>query len=687
MKGIFTFLYFFLFLNASAQISDSVQRILDKKPNDSIKMLVYKNLCWSSRYTNPAYALEYGHKALELAQKRQDYRNQASLYNYIGVVRRLLDDHKQAMLYFEKALDLAQKKGIDLELAYAYNNISSLYNISNTDRHALEFSLKALELFEKLQNQNGIAYSCTQISAAYIDRLMPEKALEYAFKALKIRQKSTDPHSEIAALNTIANIYRKMRDFEKSLIYFEKSLSRSILTSDSHNIAYVYYSKGMILYENNQFEEAEKLLVQSYEIGKKIASETRIRNSSLALSHLYRSLQNYQKAYDYHVIYKNNEDSLFKKETATEFKLFENRQHYENRLKEQEFEKKEQKIRHQLEIQQAKWFKNILILVIVSLLLLSAVIAYAYQSKQKSNRLLAQEQKNILEKNEELRLLNEEIRSTNEELNLSRIQLLKKNNDVTASINYANRIQTAILPTKQQIDSVFKENFLLFQPRDIVSGDFYWLYQKDDLAVISVADCTGHGVPGAFMSMIGSASLDKIVVEDQTTEPHLILNSLNRYIRVALRQDTSENRDGMDIVVCTFYGENKNFEKMHFAGGKNPILVVQNSEIKTLKGDRFPIGGSDYGTDLHFSFQEISLDTKTEVYLFSDGYQDQFGGKEGKKFMVKRFRELLFEIHALEMSQQHQILEKTLLEWIAESNDHQCDDITVLGLRIYGVVC
>jgi len=217
------------------------------------------------------------------------------------------------------------------------------------------------------------------------------------------------------------------------------------------------------------------------------------------------------------------------------------------------------------------------------------------------------------------------------EINHQKEIIEKKNEDITASINYAKHIQRVVLPEESRIAQAFEQSFILFKPRDIVSGDFYWFQEKTtpegrEKIIITAVDCTGHGVPGAFMSLIANEILNEIVNEKGILEADKILNELHKSVRKVLKQDQSDNRDGMDMSLCVIDKESKTIE---FAGAKNSLIYVQNEEIATLKGDKYPIGGLQHGVERIFTKQFISYkDAPISCYMLSDGYQDQFGGEE-----------------------------------------------------------
>jgi ligand-binding sensor domain-containing protein/serine phosphatase RsbU (regulator of sigma subunit) len=253
------------------------------------------------------------------------------------------------------------------------------------------------------------------------------------------------------------------------------------------------------------------------------------------------------------------------------------------------------------------------------------------------------------------------------------------NQDLTNSINYAKRIQEAILPPAEELDHYFEDSFILFYPRDVVSGDFYWTARVNGSVIFTVVDCTGHGVPGAFMSMIGNDLLNHTITEAHQLQPQKILQQLDQGVQQALRQkgQSEEMKDGMDLALCRW--DTKKHELV-FAGAHNPLYRLRDGELKEIKGDPYPIGG--YFKEKSFSEKKVSVQAGDQLYLFSDGYPDQFGGPRGKKFMYKRFKQLLVEIHEKPMDQQQEILGRTIKDWMAEGQEEQLDDICVMGVRI-----
>jgi serine phosphatase RsbU (regulator of sigma subunit) len=262
-------------------------------------------------------------------------------------------------------------------------------------------------------------------------------------------------------------------------------------------------------------------------------------------------------------------------------------------------------------------------------------------------------------------------------------ELAQKNKDITDSIHYARRIQQAILPSESEMKSPMLDTFVLFKPRDIVSGDFYWFTEKNNKVLIAAVDCTGHGVPGAFMSMIGHTLLNEIVNEKGITAPGEILTMLNEAVMLSLKQgkEDSLSKDGMDIALCSFdLEDNQNQMVIEYAGAMRPLIVVSHrGELTEVKPDKFSIGG--IASEIKpFNNNSMTLSKGDMVYMFTDGYADQFGGKKGKKYMQKNMFDLLHKIASEETYEQKELLENTLDNW--KKDLPQVDDVLVIGVRI-----
>jgi serine phosphatase RsbU (regulator of sigma subunit) len=270
-----------------------------------------------------------------------------------------------------------------------------------------------------------------------------------------------------------------------------------------------------------------------------------------------------------------------------------------------------------------------------------------------------------------------EVVKQKDEILFKNVVLEHQKKEIEDSIRYARRIQSAVIPSEKDCADLLSESFVVFRPLNIVSGDFYWIGRSGGKVIFTAADCTGHGVPGAFMSMLGVAFLNEIVNKDNIVLPDMILNHLRDKVIQALQQQgiSGEARDGMDIAIVSIDKENK---KLEFAGAYNPLVMIRNGEIVETSPDKMPIG--IYENMNPFRKREIAIENGDVFYMFSDGFEDQFGGPEGKKFKSKKLKQLLLEIHKYPMSKQKDILEKNFVEW--KGDLPQVDDVVIVGFAI-----
>jgi serine phosphatase RsbU (regulator of sigma subunit) len=328
-------------------------------------------------------------------------------------------------------------------------------------------------------------------------------------------------------------------------------------------------------------------------------------------------------------------------------------------------EAKNQKIEEERALENAS-FRNKIILFSLAILVFALAAVYLLILSRKLSK---QKQK--------LNQINEELKTNMSLVNTQTIELQRKNEDITASINAAKLIQDATLPSEKSIATALDDFFIFYQPRDIVSGDFYYYTQKNGKYIISAADCTGHGVPGAFMSMLGNQVLNEVIEQKGITEASHILNELNTIIGQSLHKEETVTHAGMDLALCVIDKKNKLVE---YAGAMNPLYYVQEGEFKEIKADKQAIGGMSNKQDKAFSTHYVSLRNPATFYICSDGFQDQFGGEQGKKFMVKKLKELLLSIYHLPMKEQREILANTFEKW--KGKHEQVDDILVIGFNL-----
>jgi serine phosphatase RsbU (regulator of sigma subunit) len=327
----------------------------------------------------------------------------------------------------------------------------------------------------------------------------------------------------------------------------------------------------------------------------------------------------------------------------------------------------------------------------------SVVLKYLHKQLARVQKLSSEKQIILENQNEELEHqvsertiqlheANEELLETNEFVQSKSAVFEEQNKEINESISYAQNIQSAMLPTLSYIQEYIPESFILFKPRDVVSGDFYYFSEKNGCLIIAAVDCTGHGVPGAFMSMIGNDILNNLVEVQGIVEADIILNELHKGIRQVLKQKETNNKDGMDISLLVIDQANASVE---YSGAKNPLFYIQNNIAYEAAASKMSIGGDQQELDRKYFKHTISIspveekeETKTIFYLFSDGYQDQFGGEQKRKFMTRRMKELFVDIHNFPMDRQKEILDQKIIEWMEIGHEKQIDDILVIGVRI-----
>ncbi len=318
-------------------------------------------------------------------------------------------------------------------------------------------------------------------------------------------------------------------------------------------------------------------------------------------------------------------------------------------------------------------------IVSVSGIVIIVTMYYSYIANQSSKQLEITNQE-LKEQSRKVMSFNNELAQQTEELQIQSDQLEHSNKHTLDSIRYALRIQEAVLPSVLDLETIFgKGNTLIFySPKDIVSGDFYWTKEIKNKKIIAVADCTGHGVPGAMLTMIGESLLNNIILEKKITEPALILDAVQVYFST-LFTSSHNIQDGMDICISMIDYETK---KLHFAGARNPITYIQNGQLETIQGDKMSIGNSKIKSKSldKFTSHQIDISVPTIFYMYTDGFQDQFGGKENRKFYSKNLRKLFFDIHNLPLSKQRTRLKMTFMEWCDFAK--QIDDVTIVAIKI-----
>ncbi|MEM6297776.1 MAG: tetratricopeptide repeat protein [Bacteroidota bacterium] len=690
-------------LAQSQALLDSMQAKLEAKDlHDTSRVDVLNELAYLYTDIDSLKAAEFTKKALSLAE-RVNYQNGfTDSYNNTGW--RLIEKSKyeESRRFFERGLEIAKRENYLKGQSSSYEGLGIVARRLGNYLLALEYYFDALSIRKATNDTYGMATSYNNLGIIYFYQKNYEKASEYYQKSAEISGRLAFKSYEATALLNIGEVEYYLGNYEKSVQFYKRSLSRYEELESENGIAYCFHGLGetfsaigkadsaMIFLENaiqlrrklqepanvstslillgkihfnkKEYFEAEKALVEALQIGQEIEYLESIKSASEWLSQVYAAQKRFDKAYEQQLLFKQTSDTLANEERTKKLAFLE---------AEYDFEKERIAFKEERLRKQATQRATSIGLGLASLLVIGT--SFFLWDRQRANRKLTSSNTQLEKAHSEIRDINLSLLNT-----LSVVQAQQRS--ITDSIHYAQRIQNAILPTKEQLTEFFPEHFIFFRPRDIVSGDFYWfgdLSKEQGKVVLSVIDCTGHGVPGAFMSMVCNDLLNYLVNEKQLTEPDQILTELHKEIRRALRQDQGDNRDGMELGVVAW---DKNENTVSFAGAKNSLVYYQDGKRNRLTGSKRAIGGDHRSGKYHFESHEIKIDRPTTLYLFSDGYKDQFGGKRERKFMSKHFLRLLDDLHTLPMEEQRNKLETTFDDWRGDLN--QLDDVLVMGVRI-----
>ena len=580
-------------------------------------------------------------KSLEICESIGDkeampLNNIAASYFYLG-------KYENALEYYIKALKTFEELGRKELTFNPLLGVGNVYKAMGKNKNALIYYKQALTVSTEVKSQTGISKALTSIGIIYEHLQDNDTALIYYHESLTINEKLEDKPAIARSLINIGNIYTNTKNYEKALLYYERALHINEVMGNKDGEAKSLLNIGLLYSKKGDKENALKYLKKGLILANSINSREIMVEGYEELSDVYVKKEDYKNAYSYYKLHATIKDSLMNENNSKNMADIQTK--YETDKKEKEIEiltkdksLKEVKLKNQ----------TIIITSFVAgfvLLLLLAFLAYNhYRIKQKAN---------------------EEIR--------------QKNKEITESISYAKRIQTSFLTSEKYISQRLSDYFIFFQPRNIVSGDFYWLMEKNGDLYVCTADCTGHGIPGAFMSLISMGVLNEIIYS-KTHLKHTddILNELRRIIILAVNPEGSseEGKDGMDTVFCRFDLQKMELE---YSAANNSFYIIRNGELLVFKPDKMPVG-KHIGIEKPFTRTTIPIEKGDCIYTFSDGYVDQFGGPKGKKFQSKQLKELFLANCHKPMSIQKEILNNTLQQW--KGSEEQVDDILVVGIRV-----
>lgn len=604
-----------------------------------------------------------------------------------------------------RAILLAKTINYQYGIALAYNALGSALTTKSKYDEAIQVLHQSLDIYEKINHKKGIAYVCNTIANTYLGMGNDPKAHEYYLKCLNTAiQHPINTHMEAVASFGLGSILINQKKIKEALEYYKKAESAFSSEGNSSYAAMATTMIGEAYINDSDFVSAEKYLLKAMPVLEKENNEYSIAINVTNLGIIELLRKNYSKAFNYfdralklnlkREAWDNIKNNALKlselmelqgkpNEALKYYKMYvqykdsviniERNKALANAESKYQAEKKEQQlILKNLELEKSQSDvkqRNKLIYIFIGALIVFAVlllIVYRqYHQKKKTNILLNNQFTEIKLKTTQI----EEQKNIIEE----------KNKDIMDSINYSKHIQQAILPSENLIQKTLPNSFFIYKPKDIISGDFYFIENTYERIYFAVVDCTGHGVPGALLSVFSQNTLKKIISAKKGL-PHEILTEICKEFKTNLTNNNKESlsiNDGMDIALACL---DKYENKLYFSGAKNPLLLMRNDEMVELKADRWSISGRNENQQLEFTHHELELYKGDKIYLFSDGIIDQFGGPKGKKFKYKQVKELIKDASKLVLSEQKKFIENTFNNW--KGSLEQLDDVTLICVTL-----
>jgi serine phosphatase RsbU (regulator of sigma subunit) len=561
--------------------------------------------------------------------KKTNLKNRlAQCYTAMGIVYWYQGFTDQAIYYYKKNIILCTETKDEKGLASSYGNLAIIFDEKKDFDSSLIYYNKALTVFEKLNNYNETAACLDNMSTVYKQKKEYATAVSYNLKGYKIRESILDTLGMCASMENLGSIFIALKKYDEAIEISKRVIQIALRLGSKEDLKFSYIN-----------------LKEAYEAKKDYLSANIVLNQLMEIKDSLRNLDNTNQIAELETKFKTKEKDI----EISEIKLIQ-------QLKEKESQDQLKR-------------KNYLIIILITIGVLILSIAFLVFKRYKEKQEIA----------DAINKKNKAIESQKVLIDKAYQELTEKTKDITDSIKYAQKIQQAVLPSDKFITSELAktntQHFILFKPKDIVSGDFYWFYKNETSLFYVTADSTGHGVPGGFMSMLGINLLNEIVIEKGITQPGEILNKLRLAIISSLKTDEGYSKDGMDAVVCKIDFETHVLE---YATANNPIYIIRKNELTILAAQKMPVGYSDSITP--FSTNQFILNTNDCIYTITDGFADQFGGEKGKKFKYKQLKELLITINEEPLVKQSEILTQAFENW--KGNLEQVDDVCVIGIKI-----
>ncbi|HEX7412920.1 MAG TPA: tetratricopeptide repeat protein [Bacteroidia bacterium] len=648
---------------AFAQNTDSLQTLFKNSKEDTTKVNLTNDIS-RQLINNGDYktALSFALQAKELAQKLSYKKGEASALSLIASAYMNKGDYPEALQYNLASLkireELKDKKGI----TNIYHDIGQIYDSQGISDKALDYYERCLKLREQLNDKKGIANLYNDMGIVYDVTGNYDKALKYYRLGLKIREDIKDSSGLCDSYVNIGIVYKEQNKYDEALKYYQASLPLYQKMNYTRGIIAYYSSSGEIYRLKGNFALAQTMFNKAIELAHQIASKSDIKDVYQQLTLLDSTKGNYKFAFQDYKSYISYRDSLNNEESTK--KSLEEQFNYDLDKKEA-IAKAEQDKKDAIAAADSRRQQFVIYSVVGILLIILVFSIFLYRRFK-----ITEKQKHIIEKQKVL------------------VELHQK--EIVDSITYAKRLQQAILPSIDEIKQYFPESFLYYQPKDIVAGDFYWMHTTKEAVFIAAADCTGHGVPGAMVSVVCSNALNRAVKEFNLSDTGAILDKTRELVIETFEKSDKDVKDGMDISLFRIAKhsakplKNENDElintatkEIQWSGANNSLWYILNKELIEVKANKQPIG--KYGDELPFTTNKFKFDSQVSFYLFSDGYADQFSPND-KKLMKKKFKDIVLNIQHLSMPEQGMALDKFHTDW--KGGMEQTDDVLVIGLKI-----
>lgn len=658
---------------------DSLYQVLETAQSDTLRAKVYSRISHLYWYRSLDTAMMYAERAYELVDGHDEKEYQlikASALNSMGLILSNKKEDIDALKKLIECLNIYTKYDYALQAAYARGNIALIHR-SQKDHHSAAEQFEAMRKVFEVETENqkaNLAITDMNLSGSYLDMDKLDKALASALEGIKNSEGLGDKSLLGTLKSQAGRVLTAMQRYDEAQKYLEEGLALLLSTPDNTNTAVAYANLAIYADSLGKIKETISYSEKGYEYSQLSGESDTKEVFTALLAESYFDVGQHKKAYFFLNNLLNYRDSVFSEDKKRELHRLEIKQ----KDSEIALERQEKKLQ-----EASNERKNYIIISIIGALLSAVVLALMFfkgrQKEKQSNKLLQEQKSEILQQNDELHRQSEEIATQRDFINENNKKLHSRNEQITKSIEAAKLIQQAMLPLADRMKECLNDYFVLYKPKDIVSGDFYWVNKVNDVVIIAAVDCTGHGVPGAFMSMIGNLLLENIVKVNKETNPQRILNELNEQTIKALQQENSQDLNGMDISLIALHElENEEFS-LHFSGAKRPLYYYDEAEneMKVVKGTNKAIGGRQFAKQ--FEQNELTFKKGTLVYIGSDGFEDQHN-RDNKKIGRLKLLKKLNDIHELPMHQQKEHLEGYLKNHMA--GVHQRDDILLIGIKL-----